>query len=407
MPCEKSSVRQPRAPRCWAGLGLTLVLMGTAQAQSFDAPPMERRPVTPLERAVEQMFRAVPEMRERWSEHTIYGLNAIDNVFANQGWDSEPDQFALSIAKASAQLPPWDVQGRYDLVVGRLSDRYMLDAAQEDALREMIVRESNEFIARNMGRMLPMVTEAARLRLAGEPFTPEIVQRWSQQMAPMFYEARERLKTRSAEFIETLDPDQRALVEEDLGAAFRRMDRMEQLGAEWNDGRWRPEDWGIGQDPIQRGEMRAAALTATDAEQPAPGGAGTGDTNSQPQPANPGDAATAGPNRAQPAAEAPARGGGLSDPWADYVRQFISKYGLDDGQQQRAWIIYKNAVERREQQVRRFEARAGRISGPAAQARLAESRAASEKTIFDELKRRLDRLPTSAQRRAAESIGAP
>lgn len=405
MPCEKSPKRPPRALLRWVGVGLAVALAGTARAQSFDAPPMERRPVTPIERAVEQMFRAVPEMRERWSEHTIYGLNAIDNVFASQGWDSEPDQFALSIAKASAQLPPWDVQGRYDLIVGKLSDRYMLDAAQEDALREMIVRESNEFIGRNMGRMLPMMTEAARLRLAGEPFTPEIVQRWSQEIAPLFYEARERFKTRSAEFLEILDPDQRAIVEEDLGAAFRRMDRMEQLGAEWNDGRWRPEDWGIGQDPIQRGDMRAAAGDATVAEGAVPG---TGAASGQPRQASAGDSAMAWANPTSQPVESPARvGGGASDPWADYVRQFISKYGLDDGQQQRAWVIYKNAVERREQQARRFEARSGRVNGPAAQARLAESRAASEKTIFEELKRRLDRLPTTAQRRAAGSTGAP
>jgi hypothetical protein len=331
-------------------------------------------------------------------------------VFANQGWDSEPDQFALSIAKESAQLPPWDVQGRYDLVVGKLSDRYMLDAAQEDALRDMIMRESNEFIGRNVGRMLPVMTEMAQLRLAGEPFTPEIVQRWSQQMIPMFYEARERLRSRSAEFVETLDPDQRAIVEQDLSATMRRLDRMEQLGADWNDGRWRPDDWGIGEDPIQRGELRNAPDAPTSAAPAAGEGApGAGDASGQPQQTSPQDTATepSTPAQSQAAPPGPGSAGGASDPWAEHVKQFIARYRLDDGQQQRAWIIYKTAVERREQQARRFDARTSRMIGPVAQARLAESRAASEKTIFEELKRRLDRLPTTAQRRAADGASPP
>ncbi len=382
-----------------------------AAGQGVEPPPMERRPRSPVDRAIDQMFRAVPEMRDRWSEHAVYGINAMDGVFATQGWNSEPDQFALSIAKESAQLPPWDVQGRYDLVVGKLSDRYMLDAAQEDNLREMLMRESNEFIGRNMGRMLPVMTEMAQLRLSGEPFTPEIVQRWSQQMAPLFYDARDRLKEKSAEFLTTLDPDQQAIVEQDLGATLRRMDRMEQLGAEWNDGRWRPDDWGMGRDPIQRGEMRTAS-GATSGEAAA-GGATPGASGGagEPQQAKSSDASAAAANPAPPPAlpQSPAQSSasGPSDPWADYVKQFITKYTLDDGQQERAWIVYKSAVERREQQVRRFEARAGRVSGSAAQAKLAESRAASEKTIFDEMKRRLERLPTTAQRRTADGASRP
>jgi len=72
--------------------------------------------------------------------------------------------------------------------------------------------------------------------------------------------------------------------------------------------------------------------------------------------------------------------------------------------------MYKDARDRREQHERRYKersARLGQSGGDDASVRealekLGQSRSTVEDRIFDDLKRRLERLPTRSQRRTAE-----
>lgn len=107
--------------------------------------------------------------------------------------------------------------------------------------------------------------------------------------------------------------------------------------------------------------------------------------------------------------------------WAKYTREFIAKYALDDDQSQRAWSICRECEQARErylethsrdfEELKRAEAQAaaaGTRSVAAELAALAKRREKLERpinVIFEEqLKPRLEKLPTRAQRmRAAES----
>ena len=99
------------------------------------------------------------------------------------------------------------------------------------------------------------------------------------------------------------------------------------------------------------------------------------------------------------------------DEWARYVRAFIRKYHLNDEQQQRAWLIYHDAKERDDVFDRRFQrqmktlrAKAGESKNERAQAALrerTERHQLERKRLFNQLKRRLERLPTRAQRKNA------
>lgn len=399
--------------------------------------PGPRRPHSPLEFAVERMFRSVPEMSEHWQEQSEYALGAMDQMFAAQNWTSEPDAFALALAQESATLPPWDVQGRFDLATSRLSERYLLDPAQEDQLRETLMRSANELMAHHMGDVLPVMTEIAQQRLQGEPFKPEQIAEWSKRLYPVFMDARKQLVSTASEFMGRLDPDQRAIAQADLDAAQKRMSRVEQLGDKWARGEWTPGDWGLAADPIQGGAMRRTAVAYGPDGQPqgpkspngpppdaggmpgAPssgvaggagakpnagaGGAAGGPMPATPQAQPPGDAGAAqGAAGAKGAVIPGAAANQPSGPWADYVRQFITRYALDAAQQQRAWIIYNDATGRRDAQARRFDTRAARAGGDSESARrLAEGRATADNQIFEYMKRRLERLPTTAQRSGA------
>lgn len=99
-----------------------------------------------------------------------------------------------------------------------------------------------------------------------------------------------------------------------------------------------------------------------------------------------------------------------NDPWALYVRNFVSRYGLNDNQQQRAWSIYREVRTHRDQLTRRAAARDGAAARPAMAAEdpvsavtagLDDKQRAAVERLFEQLKRRLERLPTRAQRKAA------
>lgn len=394
---------------------------GAARAQDALQPPEHMPPPrNPMEAMVRQMMEALGPRDVDWRQHSQFASAATADFFASNSWTSEPDQFALQLSQEMNALPPWEVQERYDILTTRLADRYMLDAQQEEYLSQLLVRESNDMIGRFGPRLLPVVLEMAETRLNGEPFTPEQAQRWSATMAPVFEEVKVRFDRNLEEMSGILDEEQLAIVRRDYDAGQRRFARVTELGARWMNGEWDPSQWGLRNDPIQTGAVRA--------RQEADGRTPGAPPDAEPHPAAPGaapaqpaagaagaGAEAAGVQGAADRAASPANAAvGAQGPWADYVRDFIRRFGLDAAQQQRAWIIYDNGVERRDAQNRRLGERlerAGRRAGDpsapnAALEKLTKAKQAGEQVIFDEMKRRLDRLPTRKQRRDAEAAAS-
>lgn len=103
--------------------------------------------------------------------------------------------------------------------------------------------------------------------------------------------------------------------------------------------------------------------------------------------------------------------------WERYVRDYIARYRLNDEQSQRGLAILRDCQTRARSHIQRAEAEReaaqGRAHAPGGAAGVAASGPAVDATealraqlnlIFDEqLKPRLDRIPTSAQRRAVEA----
>jgi len=376
------------------GLVFAILMLGVARAPGQPAEP-PREP-TALEQATQQLLRLLRDKDSSEAAHTM--ILDLPRVYARNGWTSEPDQFSLDLIREADALPPWQFEQQFNVLTGRLADRYLLDERQQRVLHDLLERESNTFIGQHVGQLIPVVVEALQTRLAGEPYTPEQVARWTEATTPVAVDARRRLQAASAEFMGVLDPQQRELVQTDLDAANRRIDRVQELRETWRRGEWDPADWGLEEDPIQR-----EAELPDRAPQRLQGRAGQRSDASAPE------------NGTLPGAEgrrlprpttSPAEDG---DPWARYVRDFIRRYGLDEAQQQRAWIIFRSARERRNFHEQRYAQRIAQCrrelaasGGEVLQRRLGElekTQATTREIIFEELKRRLERLPTRAQRR--------
>jgi len=94
------------------------------------------------------------------------------------------------------------------------------------------------------------------------------------------------------------------------------------------------------------------------------------------------------------------------DEWTRYVQEFIKKYKLDTKQQRQAWQILEELKKRAE------EYRLSHKPDYDAAKRISDAKLRSEeielldkpiREMFEELKRRLDRIPTAAQREAAKA----
>lgn len=368
-----------------------------------------------------------------WDTHSGYLLDAMEKAYDRNGWDSEPDQFSLTLIREVNTVPPWQVRERFDKLVEVVSDRYLLDAQQEQKLRVTLIRESNEMFAIHSSRIMQYAVEAIQTRAAGEAFTAEQVARWVKLAEPVFMDGRTRMNAAATRLKAELDPDQQALLQEDLDAANRRMADVEEMSQHWMRGEWQASDWGLEEDPIQvAGEARAASAapatkpdsqagrqpTATARKAP-PQRSVTArrpvTVNPQPgrgpRPAPTGSAATPAPRpgTSPPETRGPAQ---PNDPWAQYVERFIRKYKLDEAQQARAWKIYRDVKTRSDkyrgryaQQIEAARRRTKASEDPKAAAAVREleaKRDADLSRLFEQLKRRLERLPTRSQRANAE-----
>ncbi len=388
-----------------------------APGPNFGPPPMMRR-----------FFDQFKELGP-WDQQFNYIMPAAEKFFIRNGWESEPDLFALEVVRAVESKPPWAVQERMTTIKTLISDRYALDAEQEQRLVETMQRGMGEIFRRNAPRIMSYGVEALTTRLSGEPFTPEQVARWMKLAEPVIQDARNTAQSLMNEFSEHLTEDQREMLLVDMEAAQRRSDRVMELGRKWANGEWSAEDWGLEEDPIQTGQLRAAGVPPHDAAH-APNSSDPtkdGSDAAPPMPPSPGNDPT-GTGAASPSAEAAA---GLSnaerlprnrprtpqpaqldnDPWAVHTREFVQRYQLDDDQSQRAWQIYRESRERRDEYVKRHEARIAGARGAANGAAderthgrieelTARERAAIDR-LFDQFKLRLEKLPTRAQRKAA------
>ncbi len=426
-------------------LALSAVLSAQAHAQPVDdpndAPPRRARrglqPGQPSSGFLKNVRDLMDGFRSMgpWDEHYGYIMDATEKVYDNNGWVSESDQFSLEMIRNVAAIPPWQMRDRFDTMIGMLGERYALDEEQEQRLRVTVAREANGVFQRNAPRIMQYALDAIRTRTAGEPFTPEKVAQWAKLARPVFDDSRSKFEAAAEEFIATLRPDQQELARRDLDAGRARADTVEAMTDRWMRGGWEASDWGLDTDPIQMAgeqrlaELRAVAEERATAEAAAAKPATAAPVTRTPTAPRPGASTPRSPrpeDRARltptpgarhpvpvppPAAETAKPAPEKEGPWAKYVREFIAKFKLNKDQEATAWRLH-HAMESRADQVRKryglqidnVKSRMSKDSEAMAKEvkKLEDHQTAAVDKIFEQLKSRLDRIPTRAQREAAK-----
>jgi hypothetical protein len=371
-----------------------------------------------LFRQMAWLMRIARELGD-WETHHAYAMSAMERIFERNGWDSEADEFAREVVREVDAIPPWAPQERLDRFMELFSDRYALDEPQERHFREVLLEESSRLFARQSGRIMQYAPEVIRTRAAQEPITAEQVARWATLMMPVLEDAARTNRRVVERLLPELDPTQQEMLRGDVEAHARRLDVLQQMARSWQQGEWRPEDWGLEEDPIQTGAV--ASDQAPQADQADPTARTPGERQAAAVDEGESPAARDRSTNRLPAGGVPVpspaggvAGGGRhtgrdDHPWADYVRQFIRKYSLDADQERSAWRIYDSVTEQRRQLERRTGVRTAQApplttqpaTGPAA----GFEPVTAHERLFEQLRRRLERLPTRAQRAAAESVG--
>lgn len=361
-----------------------------------------------------ELLEMSQQFANNWDEQADYIQFAAERVFAVNGWDSEPDRFALDTISEVERIPPWDMQGRIDTLMARLSDRWQLTEEQAEHFEYMAMQEAMKFFSENTDTIVEIAAEVIQTRAQGEEFTEEQVARFAEKAVPLFNAGKQRFEVAKTEWLETLTPEQRELAKKDVEAADNRVKKVDKLGKDWVAGVFPQRQLALESIAAEKAAKAAAQQIDPATGQPTPAGGGAGKTELGPdgQPVDPAtaqNAALAGDQ--QPAevkrANAAKANAQPTDPWAAYTRDFIRRFALTSDQEQRAWLLYGQTLDR----AHRLVNSRAKPGAPEASSALNEALGgkANEKqrkqleSIFDSLKSRLDRLPTRAQREKAQS----
>src|SRR5690606_24174507 len=100
--------------------------------------------------------------------------------------------------------------------------RLNLSADQRQLVAEEMRRESMAIGMKHFTTMFPVVMEIAQTRLEQKPFTPEQVQKWSQNLKPVMDEALAAVQRTSQKLEKTMNEEQRRVLKADMEAVLRR-----------------------------------------------------------------------------------------------------------------------------------------------------------------------------------------
>jgi hypothetical protein len=328
-------------------------------------------------------------------------------------------------AEASNPFAMWNVQQMIDRACGQIVKRYSLTSEQEEFIRNVMTTRVNAFLDKHEQPIREIFAEVIKYQMSGEPPPPEKVKEWTARVTPMFEEAKADILEGNREFREVLSDDQKKIhdidlriMEQNLKDAEKRLDRWREGGfdAEKDMG-VRPGDKPAAQPQPAQAPPRQPAPEAAVALRPAP-----------PAPAAPPQPTPESPAAAAAGAQTPPteRSAGLSrvvpprslavdrhaDFWELYVRKFIWDYKLDETQSNQALQILTDAKKQANEYLAShsmdYEALRTRLAGAAGDAnvmaevqkQIAELNKPIQVDMFNELKERLDRIPTEAQREA-------
>jgi hypothetical protein len=295
---------------------ISLSMQASAQEARADAQDKDDLRKLPISKDQLDQAREVMETTKAmgWDRQYQFIDQATDQMFVQQGWNSEPDQFSRNVLREVGQIPPWQPRQREEAFMNAVQTRLSLSQDQRSMLNKDMQREGMMLAVRHFKEVLPVALEVAKTRAADEPFTAEQVQRWSSALQPIMDESLQTVERVSKKLEKTMTEEQRKKLRADMDALVKRHHDVEKLMVKWQKGEWSPKDWGLQNDPVHAAAMAQIAA---------------------------GEQSGIGPD-GKPLVD-DSRVGQNENEWDKYVKQFCEKYECDAAQRTKADAILKSS----------------------------------------------------------------
>lgn len=273
-----------------------------------------------------------------------------------------------------SRLGLWDVEAMMEVAVKNISRRYNLNEQQEEYTRALMAKGVKGFLAEHEQDVRALLQEMLDKQFGSKEVTTETAKRWGEIALPMFYDAKKAIYDNNMEWREILNDDQKKIHDLDLRLMKGNFDAFEQRFERWKEGNY------------IKGELPFGSPSMPSAQQ---------STHTPPQIVR----------RMSP------------DTWQLYVKKFIDTYALDESQKTAAFAILNDCRDRAQQyldarkdELARVEALEMEWQKTRDREKLRQANEGRRKlnepvgNLFNELKERLEKIPTEAQRQAAGGV---
>ncbi len=330
-----------------------------------------------------QIARAAGQLSKLgdWDNQVPSIEKSLDRFWQENDWNEEADLFALEAVRGVAEIPPWEISRRVEFLTGEFGERYGMSQSQVRELQTQCYRMIGSIAVRHGGTMFEHISEMVEGLLSGEPVTPEDVARWMEEGEGAVDFAHEQIESITEQIAKDMTDSQRGILMQDLASYRKRMERFEDMRERWKAGGWHPRDWALEEVPEYK-EMMAERVRD-----------GRYDEKKWQR--------FDELQKARRAYELKSQETRYNESaWERYVREFIARYALDDAQAETAWSILR---EKRQVAIDIRRSERWPVARTPIVVPLSERSLERIKGLFEELCRRLDRIPTNAQKIAAES----
>jgi len=339
-----------------------------------------------------------------------------------------------------------------------LGRRYDLTEEQDAYTQDLLRERAHEFVDQHKPELRELVNRLFEVRTGGEMDQEELIA-WGKRVLPLYNEAKITIAEANAEWREILSEDQRRIHDEDLKRMHESFQMTEDQLERIVTGQMTVEEFRTPPRPKSRRSARPVERPEPADDSPPTVERGSSTPKPPPKPEH-----VRPPEVKTPEGERPVREPGVTHPearpveprssarasrptrehvtrrqaprsskadttkaasdedfeskWEAYVREFIKKYRLNDEQTQRALAILKDCQEKGQRYIKARKAELEKLDRLVAGMKDSKDKRKLDQIakintqraklleplnqIFErQLKPRLEKLPTSAQRRAA------
>lgn len=240
---------------CVRKFGLQRLVVLSLLAVSW--PAWAGEPEKPSPKMLKEMKQIEEQAKAMgpWESESQTIIDAHNNVFEKNGWDSEADRFSLDLINQVSQIAPWHPHEREEVFFNGIQVRYGLTHDQRTLVAREMRAESMGVAMRHLKEMIPVVMEVAATRARQEPFTAEQVQKWSKAFEPIMDDMLSSVQRVEQKLRKTMTPEQRELLDNDMKDVLKRHHDIEKMVKSWEAGNWNPTEWGLDNDPIHAAAM--------------------------------------------------------------------------------------------------------------------------------------------------------